>query len=214
MSDSQRLIPWLALTLLTVVGIAGAVLGLTGAPKQAGLDAAVHNTLSAPNYTSLLQATGQTPQTQSLTWESPNKLGGWVDTGGRRFYVYVLGSTEYQSSAVAVTTKDSDLTYLRGTSQPAASYDPVQGYLPYAERATHVTQHGNSYSFPVTQEGQTAEFTVTVSGQYVSQLKLVATGTAVDLSIGSVGTAPPVTLPSGAKIKAASTSSSASSSAG
>ena len=204
MSDAQRLIPWLTLALLTVVGAAGAALGIQQSPQQATLDRAVSNTLKAPNYSSLLVSTGTQAATQNLVWEAPDRIGGYVDTGKRRFYVAVIGSFEYQSTQVSTSTGPTNLTFLKGASQPASAYDPVQGYLPYAQKATDIHRNGDVYSFTVTQQGQTAQFTVTVSGQYVSDLTITATGLHADLSITDVGTSPPVTLPAGAKVKAVS----------
>ena len=119
----------------------------------------------------------------------------------------MVGSEEYQSSVVATSTGPGNLTFTKGAlSQPASAYDPVQGYLPYAKRATHVTQNGDQYSFVITQDGQTAHFVFTVTGQYVSHVQLTAASTRVDLTISDVGTSPSVTLPSKVTTAAPSTS--------
>jgi len=204
MSDAQRLIPWLTLGLLTVVGAAGLALGIQQSPHQAAFQAAISNTLAAPSYSSLLVTTGTQATTQSLTWQTPDRIGGYVDTGKRRFYVAVIGSFEYQSTQVSTTTGPTNLSFVKGASQPASAYDPVKGYLPYAQKATDIHRSGSVYSFTVTQQGQTAKFAVTVSGQYVSELTINATGIHVDLTLSEVGSAPPVTLPAGAKVRSVS----------
>ncbi len=204
MSDAQRLIPWLTLGLLTVVGAAGLALGIQQSPHQAALQAAISNTLAAPSYSSLVVSSGPQATTQSLTWQAPDRIGGYVDTGKRRFYVAVIGGFEYQSTQVSTSTGPSNLTFMKGAAQPASAYDPVKGYLPYAQKATDIHRNGAVYSFTVTQQGQTAHFTVTVSGQYVSELTISATGIRIDLTISDVGSAPPVTLPAGAKVRSVS----------
>ena len=50
MNDFRRLISWLLLGGLVVVGAGAAVLGVSQAPKNAPLLTAVTNTLTAPNY--------------------------------------------------------------------------------------------------------------------------------------------------------------------
>jgi len=169
-------------------------------PFAVSLDKATTDTLTAPSYASLMVSTGSSAETQNLVWEAPDRIGGYVDTGSGRFYVAVIGSTEYQSKQVSTRTGPGNLTFLKGPSQPASSYDPVQNYLAYVKRATGITRNGDVYSFSVTQQSQTAQFTVTVTGRYVSYLTLASSGMTIDLTVSSVGTAPPVRLPTGAKV--------------
>ena len=93
MSDIRRTISWLLLVLVAVVGLGGAVLGITGAPKDATLPVAASNTLAAPNYTeTVTEKTPQGNQTDQLVWQAPNRLGGYIQSGNKRSYVYVLPS--------------------------------------------------------------------------------------------------------------------------
>jgi hypothetical protein len=200
------LIPWLILVLLTAVGVAGAALGIHQSPKQATLKQAVANTLAASNYTSVFTSvltSATSGQTQYLVYQAPDRIGGYVDTGGRRFYVAVINRVEYQSTQVATSRSSANLTFLRSASNPARSYDPVQGYLPYVAKATGVKQSGAVSTFTITQQGQSAKFAVTVAGSYVSQMVITAPGAKVTLDISAVGSSPPVTLPAGAKVSAA-----------
>jgi hypothetical protein len=211
MSGAQRLVPWLTLALLTVVGAGGAALGIMASNAPVALDTAATSTLHAANYTELATVTGGEDgnETLSLVWHAPDTLGGHVESQGRRAYVWVFGTTEYQSTTVAVTRGPSGLTIQKGTGQPASASDPAQGLLPYAQRATHVTRSGDTYSFEVTQDGQTAHFTATVTGPYVSRITVSAPSQSSVLGISQVGTSPPVKLPAGAKIVAAAPSSAA-----
>jgi hypothetical protein len=204
MSGPQRLIPWLTLVMLTVVAVAGAVVGIEQAPEQATLKQAVTNTLDAPDYTSTVSTSSAAAQSQNLVYQAPDRIGGYVDTGTRRIYVAVIGSVEYQSTQVSTSRSSANLTFIKEASQPARSYDPVQGYLPYVAKGTDVTRDGDVYSFTVTQQGQTAKFTLTVSGQYVSLLTIATSGTTITLAISDVGTSPAVTLPPGAKVTSSS----------
>jgi hypothetical protein len=209
MSGVQRLIPWVIMGVLTVVAVGGAVLGVHQAPVQASLSQAVANTLAAPNYTSLLTVTGTSAQTQYLVYQSSDRIGGYVDTGGKRVYVAVIGSLEYTSTKVSTSTSSSNLTFTSAPSQAAKTYDPVQGYLPYVKKGTKLTQDGDVYSFTVTNQGQAAKFTVTVSGQYVSQVTITAPSAHLTMDISNVGSSPAVALPPGAKVAASGAGSSA-----
>jgi hypothetical protein len=204
MSGAQRLIPWVIMGVLTVVALAGAALGLHQAPVQASLNQAVANTLAAPSYTSLLTVTGAHAETQYLVYQAPNRIGGYVDTGSKRIYVAVIGSAEFSSTQTSPSSSGTNLTFTQVASQPARSYDPVDGYLPYVKKGTNVTRDGDVYSFSVTNQGQAAKFTVTVSGQYVSQITITASTAHLTMDISNVGNSPAVALPAGAKVKAAS----------
>ena len=47
------------------------------------------------------ESTPQGKQTDYLVFEAPDKLGGYVQSGNKRTYVYVIGDTEYQSLTVS-----------------------------------------------------------------------------------------------------------------
>lgn len=201
MTDSRRKFSWLPLSLVVVVAGGAAALGIAEAPQQAGFQTAVSNTLAASNYTEVLtQVTPQGSQVEHLVFQSSGRLGGYVEVGSQRSYVVVLGSTEYQSAAVASSASTTHLTFFRQPGQPAIQLDPVHGYLPYAKRAAHVRRSGPDYSFNVTKSGQTALFRYTVSGQYISNFTLTVQGGEAKLAISEVDASPSVQLPAGAKI--------------
>jgi hypothetical protein len=206
MTGPRRLIGWLLLVLVAVLAAGGAALGVSQAPKQATLQDAVKNTLNAANYTSdVLESSPQGTQTQHLVYQAPNRLGGYVDSGTVRVYVAVIDSVEYQSNQVSPSVSTAHLTFQKQSSQPASSYDPVHEYVALAKNAKHVKQKGDTYTFTVTQQGQTASFTATVIGQYLSALTISASGAQLSLTVSSVNSSPPVTLPGGAKVVAAPT---------
>jgi hypothetical protein len=204
MTGPRRLIGWLLLVLVAVLAAGGAALGVSQAPKQATLQTAVKNTLNASNYTSdVLESSSQGTQTQHLVYQAPNRLGGYVDSGTVRVYVAVIDGVEYQSNQVTAATSTAHLTFQKQASQPASSYDPVHEYVALAKNAKNVHQKGDTYTFTVTQQGQSASFTATVIGQYLSDLTISATGAQLSLTVTSVNSSPPVTLPGGAKVVAA-----------
>lgn len=196
------------LLVLTVVAAGAALFAVRDSPTQVGLQLAVTNTQSASNYTSVLSTSGISAQAQHLVYQAPQRIGGYIDTGKRRIYVAVINSVEYQSTPVSPTSSSNGLTFVKQPSQPAQSYDPVRGYLPYAAKATHVIKNGDVYRFSVTKQTQTAHFTVTVSGRYVSQLTIGVAKSYTTLTISNVNSSPPVALPPGAKVSSPTTGSS------
>jgi hypothetical protein len=210
MSDLRRTISWLLLVLLAVVGAGGAVLGATTSRSSgSALSNAVESTLGASSYTQVV--TEQTPQgnqTDHLVWQAPNRLGGYIQSGSRRTYVYVLpsagGYVEYQSLTVPASTPTSRLVFYKQASQSAALLDPAHNYLGYAKQAKHVTQTGDTYSFTLTQNStsgkETGTFVYTVSGQYVTEFLLTVQSASVHMVISSIGSSPPVRLPAGARV--------------
>jgi hypothetical protein len=215
MNDLRGTISWLLLVLVGVVGAGGAVLGITNAPNNAPLivcrspkqpiqtcTGAVPNTLNAPNYSEVVtEATSQGTQTDYLTFEAPDKLGGYVESGSKRTYVYVIGSVEYQSLTVSANASTKHLVFYKQASQGATLIDPVHNYLHYTQTAPHITSSaGGTYTFTLSQDGETGTFVYTVSGQYVSEFNLSVKGASVHMVISQVGTSPPVALPAGAKV--------------
>jgi hypothetical protein len=197
-----------------VVGLGGALLGIALAPKTATLTAAVDATLAAPSYSLVVtEKTPQGDQTDNLVWEAPNRLGGYIQSGNRRTYVYVLpagtGSAEYQSITVSATAVPRHLVFYRQASQSAASLNPAGKYLLYANDARHLTLTGSTYTFSLTQTSttgkETGEFAYTVSGPYVSVFNLAVGTASVHMVISDVGTAPSVRLPAGSRVVGAPT---------
>ncbi len=202
MSDLRQSISWLLLVMVGVVGAGAAVLGVSQAPKNATLKKAVDNTLAASNYSQVVnQTTAQGKETEYLVWEAPDKLGGYVQSGDKRTYVYVIGNTEYQSLTVPNNTPTKKLVFYQQPAQgPASAVDPTRHYLQYVTAAKNIDQNGNTSTFTLTQGGQTGHFQYTVNGPYVSQVNLTVSGASVQVVISQVGTSPPVALPSGAKV--------------
>ena len=178
----------------------------TGAPKSASLQQAVTNTLSAPNYSEVLsQSSSQGKQTDYLKYQAPNRLGGYIQSGSKRSYVYVIGSTEYQSQVVPNDTSIKQLTFQARTSQGVNALDPAHSYLPDAAQTKHATRSGDTYSFTLSNQGQTGTFTYTVNGRYVSKFTLRVSTASVQVDISAVGTSAPVALPTGSKVSSAPT---------
>jgi hypothetical protein len=218
MSNGRNLTSWLLLGLLTVVGLGAAVLGVVQAPKNATLIScasrqqpvlkcagAVPNTLKASNYSEVLaESTPQGQQTDYLVYQAPDRLGGYIQSGAKRTYVYVIGKFEYQSLTVANDASTAHLEFLRQPSQGAQALDPAHGYLPYAKQAKNVQQSGDTYSFALTEtttQGRASgAFGFTVSGPYVSEFTLKVQTSSVQLVISQVGSSPPVKLPAGARV--------------
>lgn len=173
----------------------------TVAPRSQSLQQAVSNTVSAPNYSEVLREdTKQGKQTDYLKYQAPDRLGGYIQSGSKRTYVYVIGSTQYQSQAVPVGTSAKQLTFQSQASQGAAALDPAHGYLPYATQASHPKRSGDTYSFTLTKQGQTGTFTYIVNGRYVSRFTLSVPSSKVQVDISAVGKSPPVALPAGSKV--------------
>jgi hypothetical protein len=215
MTDLRRLIAWLLLALVGVVGLGGAVLGVSLSPDNATLSQAVANTKAASSYTQVVtEKTTSGDQDDTLVWQAPNRLGGYIESGSKRTYVYVLPSTtgssfEYQSLTVTPATPTRRLVFYRQASESATLLNPAYRYLSYASEGKHIVHSGNTYSFTLSQTSsqgkETGTFVYTVSGQYISQFDLTVQGASVHLVLSDIGSSPPVNLPKGAKVVAAPT---------
>jgi hypothetical protein len=204
MSDSRRTLGWLLLVMLVVVMGGAAALGVSQSPSNVPLPQAVQNTLRAPNYSEVIsENTAEGSQTDYLTYRAPHLLGGYIESGGRRTYVYVIGNEEYQSLTVAASSGDKHLVFYKQSTEGPAALDPARNYLKYASLAKNATHSGSTTKFTLTQSGQTGTFVFTVSGSYVSSMSLTVKSSAVKLVISQVGNAPPVALPPGSRIEAA-----------
>jgi hypothetical protein len=199
------------LALIVVSGLAIAACSSSGttattsAPPSGSLQQAVTKTLAAPSYTEVLsQSTPQGKQTDYLKYQAPDRLGGYIQSGSKRTYVYVIGSTEYESQAVPNGTSISQVAFQSQASQGVTALDPAHSYLPNANQSKHPTLSGNTYSFTLSNQGQTGVFTYTVNGQYVSTFTLKVSTASVRVDISAIGTSAPVALPSGVKISPAS----------
>ncbi len=208
MINLRQLIAWLLLALLAVVGAGAAALGVSQAPNNVSLSPAVVNTLAAPSYSEVVsESTPQGTQADYLVYQAPDDLGGYIQSGNKRTYVYVIGTKEYQSITVTATTPAKHLVFYEQPSQGAAALDPAHNYLNYARQGKNVKQSGSTYTFNLTQAGQVGTFVFTVSGKYISQMTLTVKTASVQLTLSNVGTSPPVALPAGVKVVAAPASS-------
>ena len=201
MNDLRQTISWLLVALVGVVGAGAAVLGISQAPSNVSLNKAVVNTLAAPNYNEVITQVGpQGTQTDYLTYVAPSTLGGYIDAAGKRTYVYVIGTTEFQSLPVSSSNPPKVLTFYKQQGPGAKAVDPARHYLTFATTAKNITHSGSAYSFDLTQQGQTGHFVYTVTGRYISDMMLSVSTSSVHVVISQVGSAPQVTLPKGAKI--------------
>ena len=83
---------------------------------------AVHNTQHAASYSEVVsETTPQGTQTDYLVYQAPDKLGGYIQSGNRRTYVYVIGNKEYQSITVTANTPDQAPGFLRA-AQPRCGH--------------------------------------------------------------------------------------------
>ena len=128
----RRTISYLLLVLLVVAGAAGALIGVAQASSGAPLSQAVANTLAARNYSEVeTQHTPQGSQVLHLVFQAPDRIGGYVDSGSRRTYVLVIGTTQYQSVTVS-THGQPHLVFYSQHSRGAAAVDPCStGLLPW-----------------------------------------------------------------------------------
>jgi len=208
MNDPRRTISWLLLGLVGAVGLGGAILGIALNPKTASLAKAKANTLTASSYTEVVtQKTLQGSQTDYLVWQAPDRLGGYIESGTRRTYVYVIGSYEYQSVTVSGSSSGR-LVFYRQPSQGAAALDPTPDYLAYIDRAKDISKSGTTYSFTVHQGSVAGKFTVVVSGSYVASLDLSVQRQSVGLVLSQIDSSPPVRLPANSRVVGLPTSKS------
>jgi hypothetical protein len=178
--------------------------GASQAPKTVGLQTAITDTVNAINYSEMFsEKTAAGSETGYLTYVAPDRLGGNIESGNRRTYVYISGNTEYQSLTVSNGSPTPHLVFYREQSQTAVtSLDPTQNYLRLGRLGDNVHRSGNSYSLSIARGGETGSLAYTVSGRYVSRFSVQAAGTTVGVTISEVGTAPSVGLPTGARVVA------------
>src|SRR5579863_8691232 len=94
----------------------------TAAPGSTLLEQAVANTLNAPNFSEVLtQNTSQGKEIDHLVFQAPDRVGGYILRGSKRTYVYVIGTTQYQSQSVPSSAPTTQLTFHSQTSQSATA---------------------------------------------------------------------------------------------
>ena len=197
----RKLIPFLLLGLLAVAGGAFALLGYSMGGSSVALGTAVANTLGASGYTEdLSQVSPQGSQTAKVVYQAPDRLGGWIQSAGRRTHLVIIGSTEYVSVSASPSTPNGKLVFYTQQTSGVQNVDPAHNYLAYWNRGPAVTD-GDTTTVTLHQGGQTETLTFTVSGQYVSRFKAVTPGGTIVLDISAVGSSPAVALPKGATVR-------------
>ncbi len=199
--DARQGLSWLLVGMVVAVTAGAAAIGVAQAPTTALLSDAVANTLGAANYNEVaMEKTPQGSETAYLTYQAPDRLGGYVESGGRRTYVVFIGHYEYQSVTVSSGASTKHLVFYRQSIAGGSASDPAHTYLKLASEATGQKQSGNTTTMSLNQAGQTVALSYTVSGQYVAQFKGSGQGATVSLVISQVGNAPAVKLPAGSKV--------------
>lgn len=195
----RKYLAFVLLGILTLAGACFAILGAVQSPSPAPIGKAVSNTLKAANYSEqLVERTPQGNQTASLVFQSPDRLGGWLLSAGRKTYIYIIGSTEYIAVTTSAKATQPTKFYTQRTAG-AAAVDPAHSYLSYYNKGT-ATHKGAVTTVTLSQGGQKEVLTYTVTGNYVSDFKAVTPGGTIELGISNVGTSPPVQLPKGYKV--------------
>jgi len=204
MPDARNLLGWLLVGVVGAVGAGAAILGVSQAPGSATLSQAITNTLRAPNYEEVFtESMPEGSETGYLTYQAPDRLGGYIESAGRRTYVYIVGDTQYQSVTVGRGASTAHLVFYRQHSlEPVSAVDPVQYYLRFEHLARRFSARGTTYTVTITRSGQTGILGYQVSGQYIGRVVIEAPqqASSVVVTISQVGTAPPTGLPPGARV--------------
>jgi hypothetical protein len=195
----RKYLAFVLVGILTLVGAGMAVLGVVQSKSATDLGQAVKNTLGASNYSEyLVEKTPQGNQTANLVFQSPDRLGGWLLSAGRKTYLYIIGTKEY----IAVSQKASapaPKTFYTQESAGAQAVDPAHTYLPYWDKGKS-TRSGSVTTVTLSQGGQTEKLNYTVTGNYVSKFDASTPGGTIELDISDIGSSPSVKLPSGYKV--------------
>jgi hypothetical protein len=194
-----KFLSFILLAVLAVVGLGAATLGVVQSKSATSLSVAVSNTLKAPSYTEYLaERTPQGDQTAYLNYQAPDRLGGWLESSGRRTYLVIIGSTEYISVTRPIKGAKGPIVFYKQETEGAQAVDPAHTYLQYYDKGKS-TKSGSVTTVTLSQGGETEKLIYTVTGNYVSNFKAVTPGGTINLSISNVGSASKVALPSGAK---------------
>jgi len=197
-----KFLSFLLLGILTVVGLGAAALGVVQGKSGTELSQAVTNTLKAPSFTEyLVEKTPQGDQTANLSYNAPDRLGGWLDSVGRRTYLVIIGTTEYISVTRPIKGAKGPIDFYKQQTEGAKAVDPAHTYLMYYDKGTS-TKSGSVTTVTLSQGGETEKLIYTVTGNYVSNFKAVTPGGTINLAIANVGSAPKVALPKNAKFAA------------
>jgi hypothetical protein len=195
----QKHLSFVLLAVVAVVGLGAAVLGVVQGKSGTALKQAVTNTLKAPSYTEyLVENTPQGDQTANINYHAPDRLGGSLESVGRRTYLVIIGSTEYISVTRPIKGAKGPIVFYKQETEGAQAVDPAHTYLSYYNKGKS-SRSGSVTTVTLTQGGQTERLYYTVTGNYVSNFKAVTPGGTISLAITNVGSAPKVALPKNAR---------------
>jgi len=201
----RKYLSFVLLGVLSLAGLGATVVGLVQAQSGTSLGQSVTNTLNSPNYTEhLVEKTPQGNQTASLVYQAPDRLGGWLESAGRRTYLVIIGSKEYISVTRPTKSSGKPLTFYTQQTTGAQAVDPAHNYLPYwnchGAPKCPTSRSGSVTTVTLSQGGQTEKLSYTVTGNYVSKFSAVTPGGTIALEISELGTSPDVALPKGSKV--------------
>jgi len=205
----RKYLSFILLGVLSLAGLIATVVGLVQAQSGTSLGQAQKITLGSPNYTEhLVEKTPQGNQTANLVYQAPDRLGGWLESAGRRTYLVIIGSKEYISVTRPASSANKQLVFYTQQSAGAQAVDPAHTYLPYwnchGAPTCPTTRSGSVTTVTLSQGGQTEKLSFTVTGNFVSTFGAVTPGGTINLQISKVGTSPDVALPKGSRVVATS----------
>jgi broad specificity polyphosphatase/5'/3'-nucleotidase SurE len=201
MRATRNLASYLILGLLTVVAIAGALLGYHQSTTGVTLSQAVANTEMASSYhEELIEHIQGRTQSASLDFNAPDRLGGTATSGNQVTHLVIIGTKEYEAATVPKGTPTKRLRFYVQESEGAKSVDPAHAYLGYYRQAHEVNRSGSTVTMILKQPGPRVVLTYVISGNYVAEWKATESGGVVDLQISQFGSAASVALPHGAKV--------------
>jgi hypothetical protein len=201
----RKYLSFVLLGVLSLAGLVATVVGLVQSQSGTSLGQAQKITLASTNYTEhLVEKTPQGNQTASLVYQAPDRLGGWLESAGRRTYLVIIGSKEYISVTRPKSSAGKPLTFYTQQTTGARAVDPAHTYLPYwnchGAPTCPTTRSGSVTTVTLSQGGQTEKLSFTVTGNYVSKFAAATPGGTIDLQISELGTSPEVTLPKGSRV--------------
>jgi len=201
----RKYLSFVLLGVLTVVGLGAAAVGIVQSQSGTSLGQAVTNTLGSTNYSEyLVEKTAQGSQNASLVYQAPDRLGGWLQSVGRRTYLVIIGTTEYISVTRSASATGQPTRFYTQQSPGAQAVDPAHTYLTYwnchGAPTCPTTRSGSVTTVTLSQGGQTEKLQFTVTGNVVTKFAAVTPGGTIVLELSEFGTSPKVALPAGAKI--------------
>jgi hypothetical protein len=201
----RKYLSFVLMGILTLVGLGAVAIGIVQAQSGTSLGQAQKITLGSTSYSEyLVEKTPQGNQTASLVYQAPDRLGGWLQSAGRRTYLVIIGSKEYISVTRPASAKGTPLTFYTQQTTGAQAVDPAHTYLPYwnchGAPTCPTTRSKSTTTVTLSQGGQTEHLHYTVTGNYVSNFSASTPGGTISLDISKVDDSPAVALPKGSKV--------------